>query len=136
MTVIGNGANRPLNQNSGGVPNVGDALLEWFQPMTFGVVTKVTRNFQTVETMEEINFRGVWQPQGPRAISYKPEGQRDWKWFMLHSDPSLILEPDQVVAYLGTQYRVKSQTDYRLYGYIQYELIEDFTGSGPTPEAP
>ena len=61
----------------------------------------------------------------------KPEGQRAWKWFSVHADPSLSLTPDEVITYQSTQYRVKGKTDYTGYGYIYYELIEDYTGSGP-----
>ncbi len=131
-----NGADRPLNTNSGTLPDVSGAMLDYFQQMTFGVVTKTVMNFQVVETMLEVSFQGVLQPQSARQISYKPEGQRGWKWFMLHAEPALVLDLDQVVKYLGVQYRVKAQSDYRLYGYVQYELVDDFTGSGPTAEAP
>lgn len=133
--IISNGRDRPLNANSGTVPDVSGAMLDYFQPMTFGVVTKTVENFQVVETMAEVTFQGVWQPQSARQISYKPEGQRAWEWVMLHAEPSLVLEPDQVVIYLGRQFRVKAQSDYRLYGYIQYELVNDYTGAGPEAEA-
>ena len=131
-----NGKNTPLNANTGGVPDVGDALLEWFQPMTFGVVTKTTQNFQVVETVVETSFRGVIQPLSGRSLAMKPEGQRQWKWIQVHSDPCLILKTDQIIVYLGTQYRVMSQQDFRLYGYVRYELANDYTGSGPTVVTP
>ena len=130
--IIGNAASIPLNANSGTVPNVNDAIIDWFQPMVFGVVTKTVVNFQLVETKTSINFAGVWQPLTDRQLMIKPEGERAWKWFWLHADPSLILEPDAVVTYLGVQYRVMAQKDYRLYGYVEYQLVEDYTGAGPT----
>lgn len=131
MGPIANAANRPLNQNSGTVPDVGDALLDWFQPMVFTTLVKSVDGFQNVETPTDVNFMGVWQPMSMRRLAMKPEGQRSWKWFTVHAQPSLVLEPDEIVTYLGEQYRVMAHKDYKLYGYVEYELVNDFTGSGP-----
>lgn len=131
--IIQNGANTPINQNPGTLPYVGDALQDWFQPMVFTTIVTTIENFQSVEVPTNVNFQGVWQVQSPQDLAIKPEGERNWSWFMLHADPSLALDPDDVVYYLGVQYRVKSKRDYTEYGYIQYELILDYTGSGPNP---
>lgn len=121
----------PLNQNAGTMPDVSGALFDWFQPMTFGVVVKTTQNFQVIETKTDVSFMGVWQPLTDRQLALKPEGQRSWKWFMLHAQPTLVLDTDSVVTYLGVQYRVMSQKDYKLDGYIEYHLVNDYTGAGP-----
>ena len=120
-----------LNQNSGNLPDVSGALQNWFQAMTFYRVTKTIVNYELVETSVGFSFRGVWQPLSPRQISFKPEGQRAWKWFQVHAEPSLVLIPDEVITYQGVQFRVKGTTNYDEYGYVKYDLIEDFTGSGP-----
>lgn len=129
--IISNGANKPLNAQTGSVPDVSGAMLDWFQPMVFGVVSKVVEGFQAVETMVNVNFQGTWQPFTERQLLLKPEGQRAWSWFWLHAEPGLVLDTDQVVTYLGKQFRVMAHKDFRLYGYIEYHLVEDFTGSGP-----
>lgn len=131
LTLIQNGRDTPLNANSGTLPDVNDAILDWFQAMTFGVVTKSTVGFQAVETQSQISFQGVWQPLTERQLQMKPEGERAWSWFWLHASPNLILQVDDVVTYLGTQYRVMSNKDFRLYGYVEYHLVQDYTGSGP-----
>lgn len=131
---ISNAKNRPLNVNTGTMPNVSGALQNYFQPLTFEVVEKSVESFLLVEVGEDIDFRGVMQPFGPRQLMMKPEGQRHWNWWMLHADPGLVLEVDMVVKYLDVQYRVKAQSDYRLDGYVMYELIQDFTGAGPEVE--
>lgn len=132
-STISNGRNTPLNVQTGTVPNVGGAMLDWFQPMIFVQVIKQNVGFQLVETATEIRFRGVIQPFGGRKLMIKPEAQRAWTWFTLHADPSLTLEVDEVVTYLGVQTRIMKQADYRIYGYIEYELCQDWTGSGPSP---
>lgn len=128
---IKNGSSTPLNASAGGVPNVSGAMQGWFQPMIFETVSKAVGAFQAIEVGTETEFMGVWQPYGPRQLNMLPEGQRLWKWFTVHSTVALGLVPDDVIKYLGTQYRVKSDKDYSLYGYYEYELIEDFTGAGP-----
>ncbi len=131
-----NAANVPLNEMGGTLPDVSGAMLNWFRPMVFGLVTKTTQNFQVVETVEQVSFQGVWQPLSARRLSMKPEGQQAWSWYWLHAEPALNLNPDQIVTYNGVQYRVMSNKNYELYGYVEYELVEDYTGSGPTPVSP
>ncbi len=96
------------------------------------IVTKDVDGFQVVEKKVTVNTQGTWQAFTDRQLMMKPEGQRDWSWYQLHAVPALVLKPDDVVIYLGTQYRVMAQKDYKLYGYIEYHLIADYTGSGPT----
>jgi len=129
--TIQNGKNTPLDVQTGTVPNVGGALLDWFQPMVFERVVKTTVNFQVVETATQINFRGVIQPLKTRDLILKPEGQRAWTWLWLHSDPSLSLNVDEVVLYLGKQTRIMARQNYTIYGYVEYHLVQDWTGSGP-----
>lgn len=133
MTVIQNAADTPLNeQPSGSLPQMGQALYDWFQPMVFMLVTKSTVAFQAVEVGENISFQGVMQPFTTRDLLLKPEGQRSWTWKWLHAETSLQLNTDEVVTYQGTQYRVMGLKNYAEYGYLSYELVQDWTGSGPT----
>lgn len=128
---IQNGKNTPLNQQTGSVPNVGGALLNWFQPMVFVPVVKQTSGGEVIETGDPINFRGVIQPLQNRDLLIKPEGERAWTWYMLHAQPVLALQVDDVVLYLGVQTRVMARQDYSIYNYVYYELVQDWTGSGP-----
>lgn len=130
--TIQNGANTPLNAQSGSLPQMGGALISWFQPMVFSVVTKQTVGFQVVETMTDVSFRGVIQPAKSRALMMKPEGQQAWTYYTVHADPSLKLNVDDVIRYLTKQYRVLELKDYTQYQYVEYNLVEDYTGSGPT----
>ena len=50
---------------------------------------------------------------------------------LLHSDPVLDLEVDDVVNWNGTQTRVMTKKNYALYGFIEYHLVQDWTGAGP-----
>ena len=130
--AITNGNQFTIAQLPNNVPNISSAIQGWMQPLTFEtLVTTVGPTFESISVPTTVATRGVWQPQTPQSIQMKPEGQRAWKWFTLHAEIGLILSIDDVVLYQAVQYRVKTKTDYSLYGYVQYELIDDFTGSGP-----
>lgn len=132
MSPILNAKNILLNQNSGTLPDVSGGMFDYFQPMTFTTIVKSIVNFNVVETPTSVSFLGVWQPFSPKQLEMKPEGQRSWSWFSCHAQLTLILVPDEVITYLGVQYRVMAQQDYRLYGYLEYHLVQDYTGSGPS----
>ena len=132
MAWIKDAKDIPLNQASGAVPKLTGALANWLQPMTFDVIGKAVANGEVYETITSTqSFRGVIIP-GVKRLDFKPEGQRNWKWFTLYSDLGLTLDADDVVMYLGVQTRVVKVLPYDLYGYRMYELAQDFTGNGPT----
>lgn len=127
--MITNGSSRPLNVDSGTMPDVSDALLDWFQAMTFIIITKTIVNFKTVESKSEVSFQGVIQPLSPQRVMMKPEGQRTWKWWQLHSDTTINLSPDDQVEYLDQTYRVMGKRDHSLSGFYEYELVQDYEES-------
>lgn len=129
--TIKNGSSQPINFQTGTVPDVSGAMQDYFQPMTFEPVTKTVNGFQVVETGTPINFQGVIQPFTERQLLLKPEGERAWSWYMLHADPVLTLQVDDVVMWNGKQTRVMSRKNYQLYGYVEYHLVQDWTGAGP-----
>lgn len=133
MSVISNAKDRPITPDGGTLPNLSSALLNWFMPMVFTRVKKETINFKVVETALNVNFQGVWQPLTKRELEMKPEGQRSWKWYRVFAVPALQLVPDEIIQFRGERYRVMSTLDYRDYGYVEYDLVQDFTGAGPTP---
>lgn len=135
FTIV-NASNIPLSEQQGTVPNLGTGLNDWFQVMTFTRVVKTVVAFQAVEVGTPIVFRGLIQPLSGRELAMKPEGQRKWNWISVYAQsvPNsaiMTLQPDEVVIYVTTQYRVMSTKNFANYGYIQYELVDDYTGSGP-----
>lgn len=132
MSAIKNAKDIPLNANPGTLPDMSGALMNWFQKMTFGLVTKTATAFQAYEEMEEISFMGVIQPLSGRELVLKPEGERAWSWWWLHSNTALNLKVDDVVVYKTRQYRVMLKKNYSAYQYYEYHLVTDWTGSGPT----
>lgn len=129
MTIMGNAGNKPLyDQPAGSVPDVSGALLDRLQPIVFSKVTKRNSAFQVIETGDPIHFEGHWQPFHPRDLLLKPEGQRLWKFYWLHALIALPLKPDDVILYRKIQYRIMGVNDNGLYGYYEYECVEDYEG--------
>lgn len=132
LRTIINGNTVPLNDIRGTVPDVSGAMTDRFQLMTFTIVTKNVVNFQVVEVPTSISFWGNIVPFSDNQLRMLPEGQRtQWQYFDMYAEPATVLKPDEVIDYLGVQYRVLARRDYTLYGYVQYTLITDWTSSGP-----
>ncbi len=132
MTWIINAKDTPLNQQAQGtVPDVSGALQDWLQPLTFELLLKTVSGFQVVETPSVITLQGVIQPLGKRELLMKPEGERGWTWFEMTAQFQPKLEIDDVVTYLGKQTRVMTRANSTIYGFIDYTLVQDWTGSGP-----
>lgn len=132
MTII-NASTLPFAQTSQ-MPNMASTLYSWLIPMTIGVVVKVQNGFMIRETTVEKKFYGVWQPLDVSHLQVKEEGQRHWNWYWIHSTTDLQLSPDDIVVFEGKQYRVMGDKNFKLNGFFEYELIEDFTGAGPERE--
>ena len=130
--MIMNASSILLNQNPGTLPNMADALSNWYSQLIFGVVTKTITECNVVETMINYTFHGLWLPLRAQQLMMKPEGQRTWKWFNVFTTPDLVLDIDAIITYLGNQYRVMAKDDYSLEGYLRYELVQDYTGAGPS----
>lgn len=130
-STIQNGANQSIAFQTGSIPDVSGAILDYFQYMTFDQIVKTIVGFQVVETTTPVNFRGVIYPFSPRELQLLPIGERAWSWFNCYAQPVLTLQVDDVVIWNNRQTRVMSKENYHLYGYVRYTLIQDYNNSGP-----
>lgn len=125
--MIRNAKDVLLSSNSGTLPNMESTLLNYFQKLTFTTITKTTVNFEVVETETSVSFMGVRQPFSPQMLLMKPEGERSWKWEMIHSTPDLVLVVDDRITFGSVKYRVMQRLDYTEYGYLEYHIIADYS---------
>ena len=125
MAIITNASTKSILVGST-VPNMAQTLNQWLQPMIFGGITKEVENFQVTETVVEISFMGCWQPWTERQLKIVPEGQRGWRHFSCWSSSDLALNLDDTITYLGNRYRVLGIMDFRLEGYMEYHLTQDY----------
>jgi hypothetical protein len=134
--TIPNACNVPLNLRTGTIPDMGVALRDWFQLMTFSRVVKETVGYQVMETVENVSFWGVIMPFTSRELMMKPEGERAWSWFKVYAQAApagslATLNVDDVGLWNGIQTRVMSRTYYAIYGYVEMNWLQDWTESGP-----
>ena len=113
--------------DASGLPQLGYVVAAWARPITIGIIAKTMANEEVVETVTEYDTRGMLQPFTASQLALKPEGQRTWDWSGLHTLPDFEMKLDDVVTLFGRRFRVMFKKDYSLYGYIRYELVEDYT---------
>lgn len=123
---IFNASSVKLNENSGTLPNVQGAILDWFRQLTFTMIKKDVVDFKLKETTISQNFLGMIQPFTAQQLAMKPEGQREWIWSTIHALPSLILKIDDRMVISNVPYRVMYKRDWKDYGYVEYQVIEDY----------
>ena len=107
-------------------PNLSNAVNAWAQPLKFFLVGKDQRDFMTEEVLYPKIAYGVRQPMKAQQLMMKPEGQRAWKWETIHSRPDLVLNIDDIVVFNEVRYRVMAKKDYSEYGYLEYEIMQDY----------
>lgn len=128
--MIVNGKDIPFASSFNTLPDVSDVLPDWFQDMTFQVVTKDLEDYEVVENLTTITTQGVRQPMSAQRIAIKPEGQRAWKWETIHCLPDVKLNIDDIIIFDGVKYRVMNRWNWAEYGYLEYEICQAYEDEG------
>ena len=102
--------------------------------MHFITICKQNIDGYTEEIKSEVNTHAVRQPLQPTRLDLREQGERTWQHEMLHALPDLQLNIDDRVQYLGTTYRVVDRNAFPEYGYIQYNVTQDFDYLNEAPE--
>ena len=126
--MITNAKNKPLTYT--GLPQVGEVLPSWFQPLTFDLVTKVVVDYEVQEGIQTITTQGVRQPMSAQQLAIRPEGQRAWKWETIHCLPDVKLKVDDIIIFDGVKYRVMERWNWAEYGYLEYHICQAYENSG------
>lgn len=127
--MITNGKDKKIDESALGLPDLGPAPLSLFNKITVGIIQKRQIDGLTREIPVPKESQGVIQPLSAQEVAIKPEGQRTWKWYMLHCLPDLILKPDDTVTYRNEKYRVMGKEDFSDFGFLYYELCQDYSGA-------
>lgn len=110
-----------------GMPNMADTLTGWEVPLTLIKITQSIVDGDRVENKQTINFLGVWQPLRDEQLQFKPENIRSWAWYWIHAKSgTLDLKTGDKIEFNNIRYKVMARKDYKLNGYIEYEVIEDY----------
>lgn len=108
------------------IPHIQFALNCWESPITLVKVTQSQVDYETVNTEEEITFKGVVQPLTAEALQIKPLEMRSWEWLMIHTRTSAEISTNDLIRYNGKDYKVMFEKDYSLNGYFEYHLVKDY----------
>jgi len=119
-------ANTGTVLDASALPSVAATIKGWFRPLT--LIRKITQLVDREAVISEVPLRcmGVIQPLTNRELVMKPEGQRAWRWNMLHTSSDVQLNPGEDFSVNGKNYRVMSDKGYSEYGYIYYEVVQDY----------
>lgn len=126
MTII-NGKDLGLPLASSQLPDMSAAMMDLLQPVTLVKIAKQNIDGLVQEIQTPISTRAVRQPLSAQRLDIKPEGQRAWRWEVVHATIDLILKPDDRILWDGIYFRVMGKFDYKEYGYVQYEIVQDYT---------
>jgi len=82
--------------------------------------------FVQVTPVEEKYLASI-QPLKPQELLVKPQGERAWAWYMIHSLVNIPLKVGDRFESNGVKYKIMGKSNYSQYGYYYQECIEDVT---------
>lgn len=130
--AIFNAGAQTIGQGLGPTPNMRSTLAGWVRELSLSRVVKTAVDFEIVEREVAIPGAGVWQPLSNARLAIKPEGQRSWRWFMIHATTDLKLNTDDVFTRAGTKYRVMANGEWDDNGFRLYEVVNDYDSRAST----
>lgn len=110
-----------------GMPQMDTTFVGWEVPLTLIKITQnvIDGDLQTTETT--ITFKGVWQPLKDESLELKPDGQRSWSWYWIHTQSgALDLNTADKFLFKGKRYKVMEKKDYGLNSFVEYQVILDY----------
>ncbi len=125
--MITNGKDLDFGQSAAGLPNVADAIMSLFQPVTVGIISSTQVNGRTQTIVERyIETRGVRiEITNPLVIS--KTGERLWECSDVYFLNDVDLKGDDLFLFNKLQYRVIATEPWPEYGFNRYHVQEDYT---------
>lgn len=105
------------------------AVMAWAKTTKVFVAGKRINDYKTYETYYPFVMKVFRVPSG-QALEMKPEGQRAWNRESLYTDNKYSLDVDDIIYFEGKdteRFRITNKTDYSQFGFIQYEIVSDYS---------
>jgi hypothetical protein len=134
MSII-NAKNFNTSRLSNAMPNVAEAIMELLRPVIATVIEKQQIAGRTEEIPINITTKASIQPLKAQDLDIRTEGQRSWKYYTIFALSNLNVKPDNIFIIHGVTYRVLSKADWKEYGFIRYDTIEDYQWTAKTEDA-
>lgn len=122
--MIVRGANKKISEVPT-LPFVADAVKAFLQPVKIGIMQKQQIDGYTQEIPIWKSTIASRQPMS-QAMSVKKEGNRSWRWHVIHITNDVDLETDSIIVLSNVRYRVMEKMNWSEYGYFEYHVIEDY----------
>lgn len=127
MNPIVNGRDLPFGQALAGLPDVSGAVIQFFQPVTVGIIKATQVNGRTQTIVENyIDTRGVRIATDNKLVISKT-GERFWAREEVYFLSEILLKSDDLFLFNNIQYRVLAIEAWTEYGYNKYSVVQDFT---------
>ncbi len=120
-------ANTRTVQDSFSPVSMRSALMGYFRPLALTIISKKKVGMDWVDVARDFIAQGVVQQLGDEELKILPEGERSWKWKMIHCTPDLVLRTDDNIVYRGLRYDVMDRRDFEDYGYVKYMIVNKYT---------
>lgn len=114
-----------IPQNVGGLPDVSAAVMVLLQPISVMTVTQQLINGYYKPITQTIATQASIQPL-PQELAIKMEGERNWRWSLIHILPNVDLNNNDLITLFGVQYKVMKKENWAQYGYMNYFVVEGF----------
>ena len=127
MIPLVNGKDIPMAQSTTGLPDVSQAIIQYFQPVTVGLIknTQVNGRTQTV-VQKYINTHGTRIAVQNKLVISKT-GERFWNSEEVYFTSEINLSPDDLFLWNNMQFRVLAIESWTEYGYNKYSVVQDYT---------
>ena len=127
MTKIINGKDLPFGQSLAGIPDVSEAVIQYFQPVTIGIINSIQINGRTQTIIEKyIKTRGVRIANDNKVVITRT-GERYFATESVYFLGEVILKIDDIFLFNKIQYRVLAIKNWSEYGYNKYSVVQDYT---------
>ncbi len=119
-----------LQNNVGGLPDVSAAVEYLLQPVSVDIVIQQMINGYYQPIARRIDTQASVQPM-PQELAIKMEGERNWRWSLIHILPNVDLQNNDFITLFGIKYKVMKRENWFQYGYILYSVVEGFQQEQP-----
>ena len=101
------------------------AVMVLLQPISVMTVTQQLINGYYKPITQTIATQASIQPL-PQELAIKMEGERNWRWSLIHILPNVDLNNNDLITLFGVQYKVMKKENWAQYGYMNYFVVEGF----------
>lgn len=119
--------NVPLSQTSS-MPQQDTAVDRLLSPLVFERIQETLVEGLVQKLPVFVSTLGSIQPFTDRQLSVKPEGERAWSWYQIHTQTNFKLDVNERIKINGVRYKVMALRDYSRNAFYEYHIIEDFGG--------